>query len=95
MLSHKFKVNKVDKYIYVKKNTDKGYVIVYLYVEDILILGSNDHMIKSTKKMLTNKFDMKDLGVVDVILGINIFRTSNRYVLSQSHYIEKVLNKFF
>jgi hypothetical protein len=95
MLSHKFKVNKVDKYIYVKKNTDKGYVIVYLYVEDILILGSNDHMIKSTKKMLTNKFDMKDLGVVDVILGINIFRTSNRYVLSQSHYIEKVLDKFF
>jgi hypothetical protein len=64
-------------------------------VEDILILGSNDHMIKSTKKMLTNKFDMKDLGVVDVILGINIFRTSNRYVLSQSHYIEKVLEKFF
>jgi hypothetical protein len=53
-------------------------------VEDILILGSNDHMIKSTKKTLTNKFDMKDLGVADVILGINMFRTSDRYVLSQS-----------
>ena len=96
MFSHKFKVNKVDKYIYVKKkHTDKGYVIVYLYVKDILILGSNDHMIKSTKKILTNKFDMKDLSVADVILGINIFRTCNGYVLSQSYYVEKVFDKFF
>jgi hypothetical protein len=30
MLSNKFKTNKVNKYVYVK-NTDKGYVIVYLY----------------------------------------------------------------
>ena len=31
-------------------------------------LGNNDHMIKYTKKILTNKFDIKNLGVVDVIL---------------------------
>jgi len=28
------------------KNTNKRYVIVYLYVEDILILDINDYMIK-------------------------------------------------
>jgi hypothetical protein len=33
-----------------------------LYVS---IVGSNDHMIRSTKKILTNKFDIKDLGIVD------------------------------
>ena len=41
-----------------------------LYVDDILIIGSNNDIIKATKRMLTNEFDMKDLGVVDVILGI-------------------------
>jgi hypothetical protein len=50
-------------------NTNKGYVVIYFYMDDMLTLDINDHMIKSTKKMLTNKFDMKDLGVVDVILG--------------------------
>ncbi|PHU23376.1 hypothetical protein BC332_08483 [Capsicum chinense] len=37
---------------------------------------------------------MKDLGVTDVILGIRIHRTPQRLALSQSHYIENVLDKF-
>ena len=37
---------------------------------------------------------MKDMGVADVILGMKITKTSDRYVLSQSHYIEKILSKF-
>uniref|UniRef100_A0A2N9FSL6 Reverse transcriptase Ty1/copia-type domain-containing protein n=1 Tax=Fagus sylvatica TaxID=28930 RepID=A0A2N9FSL6_FAGSY len=50
---------------------------------------SNNDIIKATKRMLNSKFDMKDLGVVDVILGIKITRTSDGLVLSQSHYIKK------
>ena len=37
---------------------------------------------------------MKDLGVTDVILGMKISRKSDGLVLSQSHYIKKVLEKF-
>ena len=44
--------------------------------------------------MLSSKFNMKDLGVADVILGIKISRTSSGLILSQSHYIEKLLDKF-
>jgi len=52
------------------ESIDKGYVIVYLYMDNMLILGSINHIIKSTKKILTNKLDIKDLGVANVILGI-------------------------
>jgi len=52
------------------KNIDKCYVIVYLYVNDTQILSINNHMIKYTKKILTNKFDMKNLSVTYVILRI-------------------------
>lgn len=93
MLSNGFKINECDKCVYTK-NTQNGYVIVCLYVDDILIFGSNNDMIKSTKRILTSKFDMKDLGVADVILGIKISRTAQGLVLSQSHYIEKILGKF-
>jgi hypothetical protein len=68
-LLNEFKINKVDKYIYMK-NTYKIDVIICLYVDDMLILDNNDHIIKSTNKILTKKFDMKKLGVVDVILWI-------------------------
>ncbi|GKF45363.1 retrotransposon protein, putative, ty1-copia subclass [Tanacetum coccineum] len=61
-----FKINECDKCVYVK-DTSSGYVIMCLYVDDMLIIGSNDKMIKSTKDMLKSKFDMKDMGLADVI----------------------------
>ncbi|GJT40096.1 retrotransposon protein, putative, ty1-copia subclass [Tanacetum coccineum] len=48
-------------------------------------------IIRSTKDMLKSKFDMKDMGLADVILGIKIIRTQNGLVLSQAHYVDKIL----
>jgi len=50
MLSNEFKINKEDKCIYIKKNIDKGYAVVYPYVDGMFILDSNNYMIKSIKK---------------------------------------------
>ena len=46
-------------------------------MDDILIIGSSQNMIKSTKQMLNKRFDMKDMGVADVIIGIKIAKTSD------------------
>ena len=51
MLSHGFKINECDKCVYVKDD-EHCYVIVCLYVDDMLIVGSDDKMITSTKNML-------------------------------------------
>jgi hypothetical protein len=93
MLSNGFKINESDKCIYVK-NFKNSCVIVCLYVDDMLIMGTNRDIINSTKKMLNSSFDMKDLGLADVILGIRVQRTKQGYFLTQSHYAEKVLRKF-
>ena len=93
MMTNGFKINKCDKCVYIK-NTEHGFVIICLYVDDILIMGSNNEVIKTTKEMFNNKFDMKDLSVANVILGIKISKTSDGLILSQSHYIEKILKKF-
>ncbi|KAH9698737.1 hypothetical protein KPL71_024118 [Citrus sinensis] len=93
MITSGFKINECDKCVYVKE-TENGYVILYLYVDDMLIVGSDDDMIKSTKNMLKSKFDMKDMGLANVILGIKISRASNGLILSQTHYVDKILEKF-
>ena len=41
----------------------------------MLILGTDIEVIKPTKRMLSNNFDMKDLRVAVVILSIKITRT--------------------
>ena len=90
MMSNGFRINECDKCVYIK-DAANGYVIVCLYVDDMLIIGSNNDIIKATKRMLTSEFDMKDLGVADVILGMKISRKSDGLVLYQSNYVKKVL----
>ena len=70
-----------DKCVYVK-DTELGYVIVCLYVDEMIIVGSDDKMTASTKNILNSRFDMKDMGLVDVILGIKIKRKSKGLILS-------------
>ena len=81
MISHGFKINECDKCVYVKE-VEHGYVIVCLYIDDMLIFGSDDKMIAFTKNMLNSRFDMKDIGFVDVILGIKIKKASDGLILS-------------
>ncbi|CAL1362657.1 unnamed protein product [Linum trigynum] len=50
--------------------------------------------INETKEYLTSRFQMKDLGEVDTILGIKVKKHSGGFALSQSHYVEKMLKKF-
>ncbi|KAF3624710.1 hypothetical protein FXO37_31238 [Capsicum annuum] len=88
MLANGFKINECDKCVYIK-DTPNHQVIVCLYVDDMLIISRDISDINATKRMLERKFDMKDLGVADVILGIRIHRTPQGLALSQSHYIEK------
>ena len=93
MMSHGFKINECDKCVYIK-DVEHGYVIVCLYVDDMLIVGSDDKMITSIKNMLNSRFDMKNLRLANVILGIKIKRTSYGLILSQSHYVDNILGKF-
>ena len=93
MLANGFKINECDKCIYIK-NIPNHEVIVCLYVDDMLIMSENIDDINATKRMLSSKFDMKDLRVAYLILGIIILKTTQGLALSQSHYIERVFDKF-
>ena len=53
--------------MYVKQFDDNKCVILCLYVDDILIFGSNMHFINDVMSFLCSNFDMKDLGHIDVI----------------------------
>ena len=56
------------------KFSDDDFVILLLYVDDILIVGRNVSRIDKLKKQLSKSFSMKDLGPTKKILGIRIKR---------------------
>src|SRR6266498_582322 len=69
-------------------------VILCLYVDDILIFGTNIDVINEVKSFLSKSFDMKDLGEADVILNIKLIKDKSGITLLQSYYVEKVLSRF-
>ncbi|KAK4389561.1 Retrovirus-related Pol polyprotein from transposon TNT 1-94 [Sesamum angolense] len=88
-----FTVNENDKCIYCKVKGDR-IIILCLYVDDILLIGSCIEIITETKSFLKNKFEMKDMGEADVILGIKLIRSTDGIAISQSHYVEKIIENF-
>jgi hypothetical protein len=94
LLSIDFVVNEADKCVYYRFGEGDG-VILCLYVDDILIFGTNLNVIKEVKQFLSQNFEMKDLGEANVILNIKLVIESDGGVtLLQSHYVEKVLSCF-
>jgi len=73
-----------------------NYIIFLLYVNDILVAGSNMQERNGLKIKLANSFAMKDLSVAKQILGMRITRNkkNDKLILSQSEYIENVLEGF-
>ncbi|GJR67136.1 zinc finger, CCHC-type containing protein [Tanacetum coccineum] len=94
VLSNGYLLNQADKCVYMKFNKSGKGVIICLYVDDMLIFGTDQVQVDLTKEFLSSRFSMKDMGEADVILGIRIKHESNGIAISQSHYIEKVLKKF-
>ena len=82
--------------VFVKKYPDGNFIILFLYVDDMLIVGQDTSKISKLKSELSKSFSMKDLGPAKKILGIRIVRDrSLRLIwLSQEHYIKKVLERF-
>ena len=57
------------------------------YIDDMLIFCIDLDDAEKTKRFLFNNFDMKDMGAVDVTLGMKIIRDGKNLGLSQSHII--------
>lgn len=96
MMSHKYKRTNADHCVYVKRFADGDFIILLLYVDDMLLVGKDVEKIKKLKKDLGKSFDMKDLGPAKKILGMEIKRDrkAKKLWLSQKKYIEQILKRF-
>jgi len=93
LLCDGFSPNDADKCVYSKSENGEC-VIICLYVDDMLIFGTCIDIVSRTKLFLGSKFEMKDMGEANVILGVRIIRNGDSILLSQEQYIEKLLRKF-
>ena len=95
-VGHKYTRTNAYHRVYVRKFPNDKFVILLLYVDDILIVGQDASVIENLKKDLFKSFDMKDLGPARKILGMQILhdKKAKKLWLSQEKYIERILERF-
>ena len=95
LINDGFERSKADPCVYIKR-TKRGLVIVAVYVDDLLILAKDKKEKAILKRMLSQNFDMKDLGEAKHLLGMTISRDreKGKVWLVQTAYIQKTLKKF-
>ena len=74
MREHGYKKTTSYHCVFVQKISDDDFIILLLYIDDMLIVSHNASYIGKLKQELSKSFAMKDLGLAKQILGIRITR---------------------
>ncbi|WZY94099.1 hypothetical protein YC2023_066428 [Brassica napus] len=70
-----------------------GIIVILVYVDDLIITGSDKAGIQATKEFLKSVFDIKDLGEMKYFLGIEICRSKEGLFMSQRKYTMDMLKE--
>lgn len=68
--------------------------LILLYVDDIIVAGSNMEVIDDVKAFLHFKFKLRNLGPVKFFLGLEIARSSLWIVIGQRQYVLQLLKDY-
>eukprot|EP00253_Pinus_taeda_P026462 PITA_26462 len=63
-----------DNTVYTKK-VGKSLIILFLYVDDLILTGSDPNLINHVKSSLKNQFEMIDLGQLHYFLGLQVLQS--------------------
>jgi hypothetical protein len=74
-----------------RRSSKISFLLVGVYVDDLVISGPNVSDIKQFKQEMMKKFNMSDLGLLSYYLGIEVKQGENGITLSQSAYAIKIL----
>ncbi|CAL1357087.1 unnamed protein product [Linum trigynum] len=76
------------------KTTSRGIVLLLLYVDDMIITGSDSEGIRLLKDGLQVSFQIKDLGQLSYFLGLEVSRSAAGIFLCQRKYISDLLGDY-
>lgn len=76
------------------KSCGENSLIVSIYVDDMLVTGSNFELIQQFKDEMRCCFEMTDLGIMKYFLGMEVTQLSCGIFICQQKYASDVLRRF-
>ncbi|UYV73235.1 hypothetical protein LAZ67_10002262 [Cordylochernes scorpioides] len=89
-----FQRNPIDPSIY-EVELEEGRIILLIYVDDIFAISENQAARNKCRELLNSSFEVKYLGPISHMLGVSFKKSEDgSQTLSQSNYIEELLQRF-
>ena len=79
-----------DHCLFIKRSSN-SFLALLVYVDDVLITGTNEDDILQVKQFLHSVFNIKDLGYAKYFLGLEIARSPKGMFLHQRKYVLDIL----
>lgn len=68
--------------------------IILVYVDDLIVFSRTESEMAKITKLLQSKFEIKDLGKIRKVLGIEFKDSKDNWVIHQKSYIERLKENF-
>uniref|UniRef100_A0A2N9GYX7 Uncharacterized protein n=1 Tax=Fagus sylvatica TaxID=28930 RepID=A0A2N9GYX7_FAGSY len=91
LLQHGFVQSKSDYSLFTKQEGE-SFLVLLVYVDDILITCNNHEAIDQLKVFLDKQFKLKDLGNLRYFLGLEVARSTTGISLGQRKYALDIIN---
>jgi hypothetical protein len=83
----------VDKTLFTL-NHDTDFLLVQIYVDDIIFGVSSHSLVSRFQKMMENEFQMSMMGELTFFLGIQVKQTKQGTFVHQAKYTKDLMKKF-
>jgi hypothetical protein len=93
LLEHGYVMGSVDKILFTL-NHDTDFLLVQIYVDDIIIGGSSHSLVSRFQEMMESEFQMSMMGELTFFLGIQVKQMKQGTFVYQAKYMKDLIKKF-
>nr|GEX21924.1 putative ribonuclease H-like domain-containing protein [Tanacetum cinerariifolium] len=93
LLKNGFQRGTIDQTLFIKMQR-KDFILVQVYVDDIIFGSSNPQLCREFEALMHEKFQMSVMGELNFFLGLQVLQKEDGIFLSHDKYIGDILKKF-
>ena len=75
------------------RRSDHGITSLLLYVDDMIITGDDMQGVQDLKHFLGRQFEMKDIGLLNYFVGLEVCSSTDGYYLTQAKYTSDLISR--
>ncbi|KAJ0541141.1 putative RNA-directed DNA polymerase [Helianthus annuus] len=93
LIKNGFERGKIDSTLFIKRKKE-DFLLVQVYVDDIIFGSSDESMCKEFEQVMKSKFEMSAMGELSYFLGLQVEQKADGMFIHQTKYVYDILSRF-